>query len=153
MNDIELLKEKISGKTYVQIAGEQGVSRQRIQQILSPIQAIRLFFFKKHNHRCVQCDTYVGTHGHIHHKELIENYQDIDNLELLCKSCHSRIHAHHSIDTLICSYCGKKFQGNASKIKARKRRNTSGKFFCSKFCQGKFIGKTYGWQSEYQKQK
>jgi len=45
---------------------------------------------------------------------------------------------------LVCSQCGVEFTNKDSR--ARIRRNYSGTFFCSKHCQGVFLGKHFGIQ-------
>ena len=45
---------------------------------------------------------------------------------------------------LVCSQCGVEFTD--SNVKARIRRNRSGNFFCSKHCQGIYLGKHWGIQ-------
>ena len=93
LNKEELLQLRLAGFTYDVIACKAGVSRQRIQQILSPPAQIRKFIRKKYQDKCADCGIFVGSSGHIHHKDdHDEDYNDIDNLELLCISCHRRKH-------------------------------------------------------------
>jgi len=139
--NLELLEAKISGKSYAEIARDAGVSHQRIQQILSPSPVIRKYILKKYHNRCAKCGVLLLRLGHIHHKEMIEDFQNIENLELLCNSCHTKTHNPASVLPIPCSYCGKPFY--ASDLKARIRKNSSGLFFCSKFCQGKWLGKSH----------
>jgi len=145
MDAIQLLKDKLNGKTYGEIARENGVSRQRIQQILSPVKVVREFIIQKYHGNCAKCGQAVGTRGHIHHRALIENYQDINNLELLCTSCHIKSHNPPNGIYKTCTFCNKKFTGQSMPV--RERRNQSGLFFCSKICQGKWIGREYGFGS------
>lgn len=84
-----MLRLKLEGHTYQYIATEAGVSRQRIQQLLSPPVAIRNQVIKKHHGKCANCGLLVGIKGDIHHKGAEEEtYDDLMSLELLCKSCH-----------------------------------------------------------------
>lgn len=84
---------RLEGLTYQQIANTVGVSRQRIQQLLSPPKEIRDYVIRKFNGKCVDCGIQVGKSGHVHHNNGDEeNYNDIENLELLCISCHKRRH-------------------------------------------------------------
>jgi len=84
----------LDGFTYAEIGKKSGVSRQRVQQILSPPKNIRDYVFSKFERRCFYCGIYVGTRGHIHHDidNGLEYYEDKDNLVLLCVSCHRRTH-------------------------------------------------------------
>ena len=96
MHKIEMLEMRLGGQTYGAIASKAGVSRQRVQQILSPPTAIRNLIVKQAKGKCQDCGIQVGRSGHVHHiGGGHENYNDIDNLQLLCPSCHR--HAHPSI--------------------------------------------------------
>jgi len=90
----EMLILLLDGASYQQIAKSANVSRQRVQQILAPPIAIRDFVSNKYHNRCNDCGIYVGKSGHIHHenKVLLDNYNDILNLVLLCISCHRKRH-------------------------------------------------------------
>ncbi len=88
-----MLKLKLNGYTYQYIAGQAGVTRQRIQQLLSPPRDIRDFVVKKYKGFCISCGIFVGKSGHIHHNgEEFDTYNDILNLQLLCLSCHRNKH-------------------------------------------------------------
>lgn len=123
--------------TYTQIAKKYGVSRQRIQQKICPPQCMKEFIVERDNFKCVLCGTVVGYSGHIHHKGYKESYNNPANLELLCTSCHVKIHKGPP-QTRPCTFCGKQF--TAHDMSTRIKRNVSGRFFCSKFCQGKWLG-------------
>ena len=89
-----MLKLRLDGLTYAQIGEIAGVSRQRVQQQLSPPAAIRNFIHKKYGGRCAECGIVSGS-GHIHHKTTethVDDYNDVDNLELLCVTCHRLKH-------------------------------------------------------------
>ncbi len=162
---------RLEGKTYQEISQASSISRQRVQQLLSPPCSIRKFIFQKYQYKCQDCGIAVGRSGHIHHDgENGEDYNDIANLMLLCPSCHRKKHRtvvhfckhcgqsinsqqtycsdscmkQHYRLSLACSYCGKNFEGLKSAIKARKTRNNSGMFFCSKTCQGKWLADKHG---------
>jgi len=93
MNKKEMLDLRLQGQTYEAIATQAGISRQRVQQLLSPPRAVRDYVVKKHDGRCKECGLIVGKSGHVHHVGSNgENYNDIDNLQLLCISCHRRKH-------------------------------------------------------------
>ena len=98
MNRKNLIKEKIGGKTYAEIAKEYGVSRQRIQQSIRPARKIRLEVYAKYNNECCFCGKFVGTSGHIHHKGNKSKYNNIHNLLLLCVSCHMKLHHKKKIE-------------------------------------------------------
>ena len=99
MTKEEMLELRLQGLTYDAIAKRAGVTRQRVQQIISPPPEIRWFVLEKFHGCCANCGLLVGSKGHIHHKDAdnSENYQDIDNLELLCISCHRRKHSNNLI--------------------------------------------------------
>ena len=89
MNKEEMLTLRIEGLTYSQIARAAQISRQRVQQIISPPGNIQKMVLNKYGKRCSSCGIFVGESGHIHHMDITcENYNDFDNLELLCPSCH-----------------------------------------------------------------
>jgi len=94
MDKKKLLELRLKGMTYQAIANEAGVSRQRIQQLLSPPEAVRVYVVNKYHGCCKECGLLVGNTGHIHHEGgNEENYNDIENLELLCISCHRIKHS------------------------------------------------------------
>ena len=94
MDKKQMLTLRLEGRTYEYIANKAGVTRQRVQQLLSPPKAIRDFVVAKYNGYCGTCGLYVGDSGHVHHNPSNgeENYNDIENLELLCISCHRSKH-------------------------------------------------------------
>jgi len=97
MERSEMIALRLDGRTYEAIGKMAGVTRQRIQHILSPPVSIRNYVVKKYKERCNRCGIWVGNSGHIHHQGDIEdNYDDIPNLELLCISCH-RIEHHRRL--------------------------------------------------------
>lgn len=101
-----MLNLRLDGLTYSQIAQQAGLSRQRIQQILSPPSDIRKMVVEKYKGRCADCGLLVPRQGHVHHEnsDSVEDYQDIPNLCLLCVSCHRR---RHLTLTNRCLRCGK----------------------------------------------
>ena len=93
----EMLLMRLEGEPYQSIADKAGISRQRIQQILSPPPAIRRSVVAKAKGKCEHCGIKVGSSGHVHHiGNEGENYQDIENLQLLCPSCHRKVHCQDS---------------------------------------------------------
>lgn len=96
----EMLRLRLDGYSYQHIADVANISRQRVQQLLSPPSDIRNFIVKKYEGRCVDCGVYVGQHGHVHHNNSDnESYQDIENLELLCIGCHRKRHPPDNMNT------------------------------------------------------
>ena len=99
----EMLLMRLDGESYQSIADRADVSRQRIQQILSPPPVIRRSVVAKAKGKCENCGVKVGRSGHVHHIDNEgENYQDIENLQLLCPSCHRKVHcqASHSEESV-----------------------------------------------------
>lgn len=100
----KMLRMRLEGYTYQEIGKKFKVSRQRVQQQISPPSGVRRQVVKKAKGRCQGCGIVVGLSGHIHHKslalgkyglkkgQLIEDYKDMKNLELLCISCHRLRH-------------------------------------------------------------
>lgn len=159
-----MLVLKLEGQSYQYIAKKAKISRQRVQQLLSPPKAIRDFVIKKYQAKCVNCGLYVGRRGHIHHEPANgeEDYNDINNLQLLCIFCHHKRHikkpdkfcpqcgkllivkehefcsreCQKKYHTVIrtCSYCENKFPITLTQFHTRKKQNTSGLFFCSRKC-------------------
>ena len=161
-----MLKLRLDGRPYQYIADRAGLTRQRIQQILSPPIPVRDFVVGKYDGYCANCGIYVGRIGHVHHKGANEeeDYNDIDNLILLCASCHRRRHSNslpsHCLNcgkvikgrvfcnkeclrqyherafrkTLVCSYCGKDFSLGTSVAYWRRQKSKSGLCFCSREC-------------------
>jgi len=88
-----MLLLRLNGFTYNDIAHKAGVSRQRVQQILSPPKNIKDLVVNRANGKCEGCGIRVGHSGHIHHiNNEDEDYNDTDNLQLLCISCHRKAH-------------------------------------------------------------
>lgn len=101
-----LLKLRLDGLTYKEIGERANISRQRVQQIISPPKEVQQVIQQKFNGRCAECGILVGKSGHIHHvsNNGAEHYHDIDNLQLLCVSCH-RIR-HKMSPPRFCLQCG-----------------------------------------------
>ena len=88
-----MLVMRLKGFTYKAISIKAGISRQRVQQLLSPPPSIRAYVVAKFGGECNRCGVLVGQSGHIHHNgDNPETYNDIENLELLCLGCHSKEH-------------------------------------------------------------
>ena len=85
----EALRLRLEGWTYQMIGDKLGISRQRAQQITSPRPHIRRIIVEKARGECESCGIYVGKSGHVHHKDGNgDDYNDIENLQLLCLACH-----------------------------------------------------------------
>jgi len=128
MNRQDMWRQRLNGYTYEQIAEGAGITRQRVQQILSPPKAIRDHIIKKYDGCCVDCSIRVGKSGHVHHVNTdIEDYGDIENLVLLCISCHRKRHREYQLvesqpvlhmPTLKCLRCGHKWHPRTDKLPA-----------------------------------
>ena len=89
-----MIQLRLDGYSYAEIATRTGLSRQRIQQIVSPPPYVRQLIVAKFAGLCARCGLIVGKSGHVHHKDgAQEDFNDVDNLELLCRGCHRRAHA------------------------------------------------------------
>ena len=87
------LRMKRNGMTYQQIGDYFKVSRQRVQQAISPPFAVKLALIRRSGNKCQDCGIFLGGHGDIHHEGGSDcDYNDIDNLVHLCTSCHVRRH-------------------------------------------------------------
>ena len=158
----EMLRQRLEGYSYKSISRSFNLTRQRVQQILSPPRQIKEFIFGKYNNCCSECGLFVGRSGHIHHiGNNGEDYQDIDNLKLLCISCHRKA---HNNSERICPYCKRTFRGGGdycnrkcnrdshrtklpcatcgkefvilkSRLERKKKRNKTGKVVCSGKCR------------------
>ena len=89
------LAGRLEGKTYQQIARELGISRQRVQQLISPPRDIRDLVSERAGGKCEECGI-LPRDPHIHHKGAVglgpDIYNDAINLQLLCASCHRKAH-------------------------------------------------------------
>lgn len=85
---------RLAGYTYGQIAAQLGVTRQRIQALLSPPKVVRDEVVQRAGGICEKCGLIVGKSGHVHHQgnNGREDYNDLPNLHLLCITCHRAIH-------------------------------------------------------------
>lgn len=100
----EALQLRLEGLTFAAIAKQLGVSRQRVQQILAPPRDVRDSVVIGAQGRCSACELFVGTAGHVHHLQATsiedEDYNDHENLTLLCRSCHRTAHRGEPSNTL-----------------------------------------------------
>ena len=94
MSPTEMLELRVAGASYQAIAARAGVSRQRVQQLLSPPPGLRRFIVDRAKGKCERCGVTVGNSGHIHHRSHndLGLYNDTKNLRLLCRGCHWAVH-------------------------------------------------------------
>lgn len=71
----------------------------------------------------------------VHHVNEDKSDNNPENLEVLKKADHARRHI-KKVDNIevICDGCGKQFSMQPCTYRLRKRRNKSGKIFCSRSC-------------------
>ncbi len=88
-----MLQHRLDDYSYAYISKEVGGSTQSVQHVLAPPKEIRDYIVDKYNGRCLDCGLYVGASGQVHHDENTgEDFNDIENLVLLCVSCHRKNH-------------------------------------------------------------
>jgi len=95
MDRTEALRMRLEGRTYQEIGERFGVSRQRVQQVLSAPKHIKELVIKRAGGKCEDCGIIIRRSPQIHHTGKAngpEDYQDEENLQLLCLSCHLRAH-------------------------------------------------------------
>ena len=97
---------KLKGLSYNEIGLQMGISRQRAQQLIRPPRIIYNLVRARANSKCQNCHVEL-TAGHVHHKENKEDYNDVENLEYLCISCHKLVHCGADQVNLKCKRCGK----------------------------------------------
>lgn len=175
-----MINMRLDGMTYQQIGERYHISRQRVEQIISPPFDTIKELNRRAKGRCEDCGIHVGISGHAHHKgSEYDTYEDINQLAYLCISCHHRAHNGERAKHRTCEHCGIDYTSATSDSKrfcsqiCRHAHHTSeviceecGKVFqrqtstirghhiwCSRQCQAKSWGKNYGWGSEYRKSK
>jgi len=83
---------KLRGMTYAEIGQQLGVTRQRAQQLTKPPKRVYEMVRQRAGGACELCGFELQS-GHVHHKGgSFENYNDPDNLQYLCLSCHVKQH-------------------------------------------------------------
>jgi ribosomal protein L24E len=74
----------------------------------------------------------------VHHKNHIKWDNRIENLEVMDRAEHSRMHRPDAeIEILICDWCGEEVEKLAAEMRYARNHGTD-KFFCNKSCAGKF---------------
>ena len=84
---------RLRGLTYKEIGEQMGFSRQRAQQLVRPSHHVYRHIRARAGNACEDCHITLKS-GHLHHKSLpdYEGFNDLDNLEYLCASCHRKKH-------------------------------------------------------------
>mgnify|MGYP003151554010 CR=1 FL=1 len=91
-------EKRLIGLTYAKIGMELGVSRQRVQQWLSPPSVIRNSVHIRAGGQCDECGIELNKGGHVHYiggddYNIASNPSPhIRNLQWLCGTCHRRKH-------------------------------------------------------------
>jgi DNA-binding CsgD family transcriptional regulator len=89
------LEMKRQGYPYAAIGQALGISRQRVQQLLSPPADARAQVLARCARHCEACGIGPGVHLHLHHVSYHASprtYHDPQNLQALCVPCHNRAH-------------------------------------------------------------
>lgn len=171
----QAIELKVAGYTYAEIGAIMGVSRQRVEQIISPTKEVLLKVRRRTNGLCALCGNELTT---IHHKSSVQTAADFDspeNMVLLCKSCHKiadvvrirycktcgkeievgnycsdcRPKWKTNIVIIPCTQCGKLFVIRKSRFDTQKRRYKN--IYCSQGCVGIAMAKAYGWGARWAK--
>jgi DNA-binding transcriptional regulator YiaG len=98
----EVIALRLKGWSYTRIAVDLGISRQRVYQLISPLPQIRKALIEADGGQCQECGIDVTVKGaaHVHHLSLdcsSGEYNDLNNLQLLCISCHRKAHNGFSV--------------------------------------------------------
>ena len=101
---------RLSGLTYEEIGNSLGFSRQYAQQLVRPVTSIYRAVKQTAKGRSQKCGLAIRN-GHIHHiksEEVAkEDFNNLENLEYVCISCHRELHNERAnADYLCCSKCG-----------------------------------------------
>lgn len=137
-NLIKQLRE-IDKKTYQEIGKIFNISRQRIQQIyknynIKYSKKKKKAIYYLYNNKCNNCNEINNLH--IHHIDKNRSNNSLENLLLVCRNCHYKLHRGQKRDIvkekiiikLQCYYCKNIFY-------VSKCRKNSSKF-CSQKCMG-----------------
>ena len=82
-------------QTFTEIAEKYGVSKQRIQQLVSAPPAIRKFVHENSKKVCRECGAPVVLRDMQVHEQgagLVDNYDNISMLICMCRDCHVTEH-------------------------------------------------------------
>ena len=112
---------RLRGLTYVEIGTQLGVSRQRAQQLVRPPHEIYEIIKKRGDGRCEECGVKIAS-GQVHHRQAdreLSAFNEIENLQYLCRGCHTKKHDLGSLAFGIkrgpqqtCLKCGKIYYKN-----------------------------------------
>jgi hypothetical protein len=99
---VEMMAMLLDGYSYQQIGTRFGISRQRVQQLISPSKPVVQAVLRRSNGRCEGCGILLQGNGHLHHVNddslSVDCFDSIENVKHLCASCHRR--AHHGVTDL-----------------------------------------------------
>ena len=89
-----VLNLRAEGLSYSEIAARLGRTSCVVRTALRPDKATRNLAVEKASGYCEKCSEFVGNSGSVHHKDIdrIKGYNDPENLMLLCRPCHKKIH-------------------------------------------------------------
>ena len=78
----------------------------------------------------------------VHHKDNDKTNNNVENLEVLTKSEHAKIHS-RKVDEIIiiCECCKNEFRLKPHEYRLRKKRNKSNQVYCSSTCGGIMSGR------------
>ena len=94
----KMARLKRQGLTYAEIGELYRMSRQRVQQVVSPPPEIANEVRKRANSRCENCKLELQD-GDIHHKDWnVPEPNSLDNLSYLCVACHMLVHYDPNLD-------------------------------------------------------
>lgn len=94
---IEIFDMWVNGSSYTDIGRAFGITRQRVQQIVRPPRLVHDLVRDRANNTCQGCGIQLRPgDGHVHHvgqaARTPDDFNDPDNLEYLCRSCHRTRH-------------------------------------------------------------
>lgn len=124
---------KLSGHTYAQIGDRYHISRQRVQQLLSPPPETRNLVVAKFHGLCCDCGLFVGIRGSIHHEgDSMDTFNGAASLRLLCRACHRKLHARLEAGRgplyLTCQQCHRQY------ARGTHAGQHAGLLYCSRKC-------------------
>jgi len=94
----KLARLKRQGLTYAEIGELYHMSRQRVQQIVSPPPEIANEVRRRSNSKCENCKIELQD-GDIHHKSWdVAQPNALENLQYLCVACHMLLHYDPNLD-------------------------------------------------------
>lgn len=79
----------------------------------------------------------LGTHEVVHHKDGNKKNNDIDNLEIMSRSQHGKLHKPTEMYEFTCPWCGGIGRQKARDVKRNRNKGCAGPF-CSRSCAGKW---------------